>query len=53
MALFCAAFRRDSIIIVSSHKFFIQALADGLLQEFQWKQVTWCLQDYSQYSGRS
>ena len=32
---------------------FTLALADGLLLEFGWQQIPSCLQDSSQYSGRS
>ena len=41
------------IIIIISWKFFTSTLADGFSLEFEWKQVSPSLQDYSQYSGRS
>ena len=41
------------LIIIYSLKFFTSALADGLSQEFVWKQVSSSFQDYSQYSGCS
>ena len=34
-------------------EFFAPTLADGLSQEFEWQLVSSCLQDSSQYSGRS
>ena len=40
------------IIIIYSLDFFISVLADGLLLETEWQQVSSSLQDSSQYSGR-
>ena len=42
-----------SIIIIIPLEFFTSALADGLLLEFEWQQVSSSLQYSSQYSGCS
>ena len=41
------------LLLLSPGEFFTSVLADGLLLEFEWQQVSSSLQDSSQYSGRS
>ena len=41
------------IIIIHSLELFTSALANGFSLESEWQQVSSCLQDFSQYSGRS
>ena len=53
MALFYTAIRIDLVYYFTHCEFFTSILADGLSLEFKWQQVSLCLQDSSQYSGRS
>ena len=41
------------IIIIRSLELFTSALADCFSLESEWQQISSCLQDFSQYSGRS
>ena len=41
------------MIITFFWKFFSSVLADWILLEFQWQQVSSSLKDFLQYSGRS
>ena len=41
------------LLLFTPLEFFTSALADGLSLEFERQQVSSCLQDTSQYSGRS
>ena len=45
----------DNVIymLFTHWEFFTSVLADGLLLEFEWEQVSSSLLDFSQYSGRS